>query len=309
MTRETVAFRARPVHLLLLLIFCSTATLLLAACGGNEVQLAGTVERTALELAAPDAELVTALPVKVGERVDAGQVVVQLDPAVAEAELLAARASREAAEAGLTESEGEYARTAELRRSGVSTQQSLDSSRRRRDEARAVAAERDARIAQARKRLDDLTIRTPVAGVVDQIAFEVGERVPAGGVVAVVLSDETPWVRVWMPAPAVAGAGPGTRAEVKVEGFDEWLPARVRDVAREPEFTPHFALTERESEHLVYEARVVLDEAPEDLRPGLPAQVRVHLNEKATPSAGKEKATPPAGNEEAAAAEDEAEPR
>lgn len=272
---------ARPLRTLLL-----AAPLLAAvACGGDGVQLAGTVERTALELAAPDAELVTGVPVAVGERVEAGQVVVQLDTAVADAELEAAKASRQAAEAGLTESEGEYGRTAQLRRSGVSTQQSLDAAKRRRDEARAVAAERDARIAQAQKRLDDLTLRTPVAGIVDQVAFEVGERVPAGGVVAVVLSDETPWVRVWMPARAVAGAGPGTRAEVRVEGTDAWLPARVRDVAREPEFTPHFALTERESGHLVYEARIALDRAPEDLRPGLPAQVRVHLGESARDSA------------------------
>lgn len=274
--------------------------LLLAACGGDEVQLAGTVERTTLELAAPSAELVTALPVEAGDRVRAGQVVVQLDTAVADAELKAAEASREAAEAGLTESEGEYARTAQLRRSGVATQQSLDSSRRRRDEALAVAAERDARIAQAEKRLDDLTIRTPVDGVVDQVAFELGERVPAGGVVAVVLSDETPWVRVWMPASAVAGAGPGTRAEVKVEGTDEWLPARVRDIAREPEFTPHFALTERESEHLVYEARIALDEAPDDLRPGLPAQVRVHLNQEAASPTEDQEAPSPAADEQAA---------
>lgn len=74
------------------------------------------------------------------------------------------------------------------------------------------------------KRLDDLTIRSPVAGVVDQIAFEEGERVPAGGVVAVVLSSERPWVRVWMPAKAVAGAPPGTPAEVEVEGFGRRLP-------------------------------------------------------------------------------------
>jgi HlyD family secretion protein len=279
--------------------------LLLAACGGDEVQLAGTVERTTLELAAPSAELVTGVPVEAGDRVRAGQVVVQLDTAVADAELRAAEASREAAEAGLTESEGEYARTAQLRRSGVSTQQSLDSSRRRRDEARAMAAERDARIAQAQKRRDDLTIRSPVDGVVDQVAFELGERVPAGGVVAVVLADETPWVRVWMPASAVAGAGPGTRAEVKVEGTDDWLPARVRDVAREPEFTPHFALTERESEHLVYEARISIDQAPDELRPGLPAQVRVHPGERA-PARPVPEARPEERPEEAPAEEEPA---
>lgn len=250
---------------------------LLVACGGKTVQLAGTVERTTLELAAPDAELVVDVPVEVGDRVAAGQVVVQLDPTVAQAELKAAQAAREATSALLTEAEGEFARTSDLRRAGVSTQQSLDASKRKRDEALAVAAERDARIAQAQKRLDDLTIRSPVDGVVDQIAFERGERVPAGGVVAVVLSNETPWVRVWMPAHAVAKAPPRTPAEVRIEGSDDWLPAHVLDVAREPEFTPHFALTERESEHLVYEARVVLEKAPDQLRPGLPAQVRVHL--------------------------------
>lgn len=258
----------------------SLAAVLLASCGGSDVQLAGTVERTTLELAAPSPELVVEVPVAVGERVAAGQVVVQLDPVVADAELEAAEAARGATAALLTEAEGEYERTAGLRRAGVSTQQSLDAAKRKRDEALAVAAERDARIAQARKRLDDLTIRSPVEGIVDQIAFEPGERVPAGGVVAVVLSLETPWVRVWMPARAVARAGPRTPAEVRIEGSDRWLPAHVLDVAREPAFTPHFALTERESEHLVYEARVVLEETPEGLRPGLPAQVRVHLGDE-----------------------------
>lgn len=253
------------------------AALLLAACGGSTVQLAGTVERTALELTAPDAELVVGLPLSVGERVAGGQVIVQLDPAVAQAELRAAQAAREAAAALLTEAEGEFERVSDLRSAGVNTQQSLDAARRKRDEALALVAEREARIAQVTKRLDDLTVRSPVAGVVDQIAFEEGERVPAGGVVAVVLADERPWVRVWMPAAAVAGASPGTPAEVAVEGLDGRLPGSVLDIAREPEFTPHFALTERESGHLVYEARIALDEAPEDLRPGLPAQVWIHL--------------------------------
>lgn len=275
MSRPMVLQRTCVLRSLLTFAFTSLP-LLAAACGGEVVQLAGSVERTALELAAPDAELVVEVPVDVGGRVAAGEVVVRLDTTVAEADLKAAEAAREATTALLTEAEGEFARASNLRRAGVSAQQSLDTARRKRDEALALVAERDARIAQARKRLDDLTLRSPVSGVVDQIAFDPGERVPAGGVVAVVLTDETPWVRVWMPAGAVAGAGPGTAAEVRVEGSQRWLRAHVRDVAREPAFTPHFALTERESGHLVYEARIALDEAPEDLRPGIPAQVRVH---------------------------------
>ncbi len=178
-------------------------------CGGSNVQLAGTVERTALELAAPDAELVVGVPVEVGEHVAAGQVVVQLDTAVAEADLKAYQAGRAAAAALLKEAEGEYDRVARLRKAGVSTAQSLDEAVRKRDEALAQVAEKDARIAQATKRLSDLTIRTAAAGVVDQIAFEQGERAPAGGVVAVVLSDEAA-----LGARLAAGAGdraPGAR--------------------------------------------------------------------------------------------------
>ena len=41
---------------------------------------------------------------------------------------------------------------------------------------------------------------------------------------------------------------------------------------------PEF-LTERESAHLVYRARVVLEDAPHDLRPGLAARVELVMNQ------------------------------
>jgi HlyD family secretion protein len=87
-------------------------------------------------------------------------------------------------------------------------------------------------------------------------------------------------VRVWLPARAVARTKPGNPARIEIEGLDGRLPGRVLDIAREPEFTPHYALTERESAHLVYETRVVIDEAPEGLRPGLPARVRLRLERR-----------------------------
>ncbi len=251
-------------------------SLLLAACGDADLDLAGTVERKALELAAPVSEVIVELPVAEGERVEAGQVVVQLDTEVGEAELRAYEAARAAAVAQLKEAEGDFARQQQLRRSRVTAQQALDEARRRRDEAVANVAEKEARIAQAKKKLEDLTVRSYAAGVVDQLPFEAGERAPAGGVVAVVFADAKPWVRVWVPARAVARLAVGDPAEVKVEGLDTWFAGSVRYLARESEFTPHYALTERESAHLVYESRIELD-APADLRPGLPARVRLPL--------------------------------
>lgn len=260
-----------------LALVLTVAATAVAGCGGETLELAGTVERKALELAAPVSAEIVDIPADVGSRVAAGEVVVQLDTAVAEAELRAHEAARAAAEAALKEAEGAHKRAVDLRKARVSTQENLDSAVRRRDEALAVVAEKEARIAQAEKRLDELTLRAHLAGVVDQIAFEEGERVPAGGVAAVVLADEKPWVRVWLPARAVARTSPGTPAQVEIEGLPNRLEGRVLDIAREPEFTPHYALTERESAHLVYETRVEIENAPEELRPGLPARVRLRL--------------------------------
>ncbi len=247
---------------------------LLWGCDGG-IELAGTVERKVLELATPISEVITALPLAEGERVEAGQIVVQLDTEVAAAELRASEAANAAAAAALVEAEREFKRQAELRRSKVTSPQALDAARRKRDEALAQVAEKEARIAQAKKRLENLTVRAHAAGVVDQLPYEVGERAPAGGVVAVVTADDKPWVRIWLPARAVARIGSGSQAVVRVEGLAKPLRGTVTHVSREAEFTPHYALTERESAHLVYGSRIRLDDAPENLRAGLPARVRL----------------------------------
>lgn len=254
------------------------AAVLAVGCGGEKLYLAGSVERTALELAAPVSEVIVELPVAVGARVKSGDVLVRLDTEVAEAELRAQEAAHAAALAAQVEADGEYERAERLHSANVSTKQALDNAKRKRDEAFALVAEKMARIAQAKKRLRDLTITTFAAGVVDQLPYEVGERVPAGGVVAVVLADEKPWVRVWLPARAVARVSPDDPAKVEIEGYDQAFSGHLEDVARESEFTPHYALTEREGAHLVYESKIVLDDAPADLRPGLPAQVRLVLS-------------------------------
>jgi HlyD family secretion protein len=253
------------------------AVVLAAGCGGDRLELAGVVERTTLELSAPVSEQVVELPRAVGEHVAAGEELVRMGTEVAALELEAAEALHRAAEATLAAAEGEFRRIEGLSRARVSTPRELEAARRDRDEAVALVAERAARRAQSQRRLADLTVRSSAAGVLDQLPYDVGERVPAGGVVAVVLADETPWVRVWLPARAVGRLAPGAAAEVEIEGYDEALTGRLEEISREAEFTPHYALTERERAHLVYEARVRIEGAAADLRPGLPATVRLEL--------------------------------
>lgn len=268
-----------PIHRKVIFFLCLIPLLLFwPSCRKYEtIQLAGMIERKTLELSAPISEIIVDIPVKEGQRIEAGQVIVQLDTEVVAAELLAQEAALAAAEAFQSEAEGEFKRQENLRRARVASPKALDVARRARDEALAQVAEKKARVLQAKRRLEDLTIRSRTAGVVDQLPFEVGERVPAGGVVTVVISDDNPWVRVWLPSRVVGQAKSQLEAKVQVQGMKSWLKGSLDYVSREPEFTPHYALTERESTHLVYESRIALQNAPDDLRPGLPAQVVLNI--------------------------------
>jgi HlyD family secretion protein len=209
-----------------------------------------------------------------GERVEPGQVLVRLDPTLTEAEVARAEAALASARTSDRVSVSELKRIQRLRRQRVASEQDLERAELMRDEAAARLREAVAVLAASRKRVEDLTLRAPTAGVVDQLPYEVGERVPAGAVLAVVLEEADPWVRVWIPETHVAELAPGAPAEVRIDGVPEVLAGRVLDIAREPSFTPHYALTERDRVHLVYETRVQIVDPPPVLRPGMPAEIR-----------------------------------
>jgi HlyD family secretion protein len=263
--------------------FVLAAAALVAACGSGEddLLLVGSVERTQVELIAPASEVILEIPVRRGEHVEAGARIARLDATLARAELARAEAALAGARTSLRVSEQELSRARRLRSGAVASQQQLERAELARDEAEARLREAEALLAVARKHIADLDLRAPAPAVVDQLPFEVGERVPAGAVLGVLLADGNPWVRIWIPETHVALVFPGTRAEIHIDGYEDWgspFAGEVIDIAREPGFTPHYALTERDRVHLVYEARVAIQNAPAPLRPGVPADVRLVLD-------------------------------
>jgi len=256
------------------------ASALALACRppSSEVVLVGTVERTLVEVSAPVSETIDEVAATRGQHVERGQLLVRLDPTLASADLAAAEATLAGARTGKLVAEQDWRRAMQLERQSVSSRQALDRAELARDQADALLRQSEAQLDASRKRLRDLTVVSPVSGVVDQLPFDPGERVPAGAVLVVVLADGAPWVRVWLPERALAGVAPGTPAEIRIDGLTEPCAGSVLDISREPEFTPHFALTERERGHLVYETRVALErDAQPPLRAGVPAEVTIHL--------------------------------
>ena len=251
-----------------------------AGCGGDPgLELVGSVERTLVELVAPISEVVIEIAAERGDAVERGQLLVRLDPTLAQADVAQAEAALAAGLTARVVAGHELQRLEQLRRRGVASEQSLESAQLARDEAAARHRGAEARLAAASKRLADLSLRAPTDGILDQLPFDEGERVPAGSTLAVILAAGDPWVRVWIPETHRVRVRPGTPAAVRVDGIAAPLRGSVRDVSREAEFTPHYALTERDRVHLVYEARVTLHDAPVDLPAGLPAQVSLEIEE------------------------------
>ena len=250
---------------------------LMVGCGEDpeDLLLTGTVERTLVELTAPASESIVALTVRRGQRVAAGDVLVQLDKTYALAEVARSEANMAAARTAVFVAKQEFNRVKQLRQTSITSEQQLERAELSYDEAQARLREAEALAVAAQKRTRDLDLVSPVNGVVDQLPFDEGERVPVGSVLVVVLADGNPWVRVWVPETSYVRVLPDTPSEVRIDGIAGVLHGSVLDVAREPEFTPHYALTERDRVHLVYETRVELLDAPPTLRPGMPAQVHI----------------------------------
>jgi HlyD family secretion protein len=211
----------------------------------------GTVERDLIELGAPISEAIVAVRVALGQAVAPGEVLVELDSTLARAELARAEAALAGARTSATVARHEHERIVNLRRRGVASEQDQERAERQRDESGALLLAAEASLAVARKRLADLSLASPRAGVVDQLPFDAGERVPAGAVLAVVLADGPPWVRVWLPERSFARVRPGTPARVRIDGLDGALAGSV------------------------YEMRVRIESAPAELRPGVPAEVEI----------------------------------
>ena len=149
----------------------------------------------------------------------------------------------------------------------------------RQEELRRAAArvvELQAALEVEQERLRRLAVRAPVAGVLDRLLFEAGERPAAGAAVAVMLEDEAPYARVHIPQAARPVIAVGTQLLVSVEGYQKRFEGEVRYVSADPEFSPYYALTERDRSRLMYLAEItLLAPAARELPTGLPVQVEV----------------------------------
>ncbi len=216
-----------------------------------------------------------------------------------EEEIAAAKARVAGARAELVEAEKTFARNQDLIKGDAVSQARLDLALATRDAASASlrsaeeqlrelingTREEDLRMAESElnaakavlaseeKFLSDLTIVASRDGVLDNLPWNLGERVTIGSPVAVLLAGESPYARVYVPEPYRLQIQEGDVLKVRVDGRSETMDGAVRWISSEPAFTPYYALNQEDRSHLMYLAEIQLPASAADLPNGVPAQV------------------------------------
>jgi len=286
----------------------------------------GTLERHRIELRAERQEPILRLAVKEGDRVEAGDVIAELDSRriiallaqsesardlaaarLAEVvrgfryeEIDRARAELAQAEASLISLQPDLIRAQSLVAEGVEPQFRLDAVEAEHtaalanrdaarsnlekvlngatveelDQARAELARAEAEVAKLAIDAERMIVIAPRAGAIDALPFREGDEPAVGSPVAVLLADQAPFARVYVPAEIRPRVVSGATASVAVDGYERPFEGRVRLISAEAAFTPYYALTERDRGHFTYLAEIdLVDDAARDLPTGLPVEV------------------------------------
>lgn len=306
-----------------------------AGCGGGRQPAAGKEEPTAVEVRPPGAVerravvrvggtvealessevgfqvagRIRRMMVEEGQRVSAGQVLAELDPAdyqfgvdIAAGEASAAQAVSEKAQAGTRKQDLEQARAAfeqaddEYRRmKTLYERKSLAPNdfrkieahwkvaRERYDEAKEGARKEDVAAAQAKsrqasanvrlneKRLADTKLRSPIDGVIARRLADTGEMVAAGMPVAAVMKINPVRVRVGVPEAEIARVAPGQPARV-----------RIPSMGPQGEFTGKVELVgyAAEPQSRTFAVRILVPNPKLELRAGMIAEGEIESGEQ-----------------------------
>jgi HlyD family secretion protein len=149
----------------------------------------------------------------------------------------------------------------------------------RQDQIRAaehnVTAEREA-LAQADWRLAQKSVRAPVAGLVNDTNYVLGEWVPAGSPVVSMLPPQNIKVRFFVPESVLGAIRSGQQVDISCDGCGAPIAAHITFISPLAEFTPPVIYSRESRAKLVFliEARSTPEDAVK-LHPGQPVEVRL----------------------------------
>ncbi|MCC7327193.1 MAG: secretion protein HlyD [Burkholderiales bacterium] len=205
------------------------------------------------------------------------------------------------AQASSREAERDFGRQSSLLESGASSQRTVDIARAARDRASADLASAEAALslakdgfrrediaagkarvaaaaaalAQARTALADTELVAPSDGIVIARVREPGSMVASNTAVYTLSLRDPVYVRAYVSEPDLGRIAPGASVRVLTDSSDKVYRGQIGFISPRAEFTPKTVETTDLRTDLVYRLRVVVADADEGLRQGMPVTVDV----------------------------------
>jgi len=144
---------------------------------------------------------------------------------------------------------------------------------------RALTEQAEAQARTLEAVISNLTILSPMNGVVTVRHREPGEITPAGSPVVTVMDPQDRWVSIYVSEDRIGQVKLDAGATLTADSFPKKkYQGKVESIASEAEFTPKNVQTTEERVKLVYEVKVRIEgDEGLDLKPGMPADVRLEL--------------------------------
>ncbi len=175
-----------------------------------------------------------------------------------------ARAQAEQSQAGL--------RLAQVRR------MHLDVLRKELDIAKAQVKEAASAIEVIQSQIEYCRLHAPTGGVVLVKNSEPGEYAVPGGAVITLGDLEKPWLKAYINENDLGKVKLGQKVSVTTDSFPGKIyEGKITFISSEAEFTPKNVQTAKERVKLVYRIKVSLANTQKELKPGMPADGKIHL--------------------------------
>ncbi len=167
------------------------------------------------------------LVVREGDLVKAGQVIARIDPTEYQARERQAKQQAGAAQAQVEIAQKQFDNNKALVDQGFISQTALQTSAASLNGAKATHMAAVAALDVTRKALDDAIIRSPISGQIAQRLAQPGERMGLDARIVEVVNLSQLELEAALPAADASLVRPGMKAQLKVEGIDEPVTAKV----------------------------------------------------------------------------------
>jgi membrane fusion protein YbhG len=240
--------------------------------------LSGNMEVTEVDVGFKIPGRVQSLYTDEGRKVIKGDRIAALDSAELESVVIQNRASVQNAEAQYEKTRKDLERYTVLYHDGVIPPQQMDSAKTAYDVAVSQLRLSRASLTTAEVRFKDAVIYAPLNGVVIRKNVEEGETVGAGTAVFTIGDLENPWIKVYVKEEKLGLVKLGQKAEIRVDTYPmKSYEGSVTYISSEAEFTPKNIQTHEERVKLVFGVKVSVKNQNDELKPGMPADVKILL--------------------------------